>query len=167
MAHNIYNCIWYNNYINQARPSPTDMYIETNLVLLLMRFHIHKINFIPQVIIEILLIYHFEVLWKSLKKLGYTNLMFNNQFAVSMDAFPHAKNQPHTYSHSWVVADLSFWGTWTYPIMQDSTGYFYEYLSTYCTKYPLHTWTHSWDVGYSRILQSAWSKSFWGITQDQ
>ena len=44
------------------------MYTGTNLLLLLMRIHIHKIKFRPYVVIEILLVYHSEVTWGAQKR---------------------------------------------------------------------------------------------------
>ena len=51
-----------------------------------------KINLIPTHIFEKLLIYHFEVLWACPTMSVHTYLTFMNQFAVSMDTYPHTKN---------------------------------------------------------------------------
>ena len=47
--------------------------------------HTQKINLIPTLILEILLIYYFEVLCASSTMSDHTHLIFMNQFVASTD----------------------------------------------------------------------------------
>ena len=60
------------------------------LLLLEIPCHIQKINLIPITILEILLTYHFEVLWACTTMSDHNHLIFVSQCAASMNAYQHA-----------------------------------------------------------------------------
>ena len=60
-------------------------FLLIHLLSLQMPTHTHKINPIPTLILEILLIYHFEVLCASSTMSDHTHLIFMNQFVASTD----------------------------------------------------------------------------------
>ena len=76
-----------------------------------MSIHTQKINLMTPLIIEILLIYHFQVFLACQTMSYHTHLIFIHQFAASIDAYQYTKNQPHTDSHFWDIAKVSFWST--------------------------------------------------------
>ena len=69
------------------------MFLGTTLLFLLMLIQIHtqKLNFIPQLTIEIRMIYHFEVLWAKPKMSDLTHLIFINPFACLCRCLPTYK----------------------------------------------------------------------------
>ena len=67
-----------------SKPHPLDLSAGTNLLLPL----IPNVNFISQLIIGMLLIYHFEVL---LSMSEHTQLIFMNHFHASVDPYLHTK----------------------------------------------------------------------------
>ena len=132
-------------------PCPLDIYVESNLLCLWMSFFTQKINIITQLIIKILLLYHFQILWTCPTMSDCKHLIFMNQLADFMDAYPHTKNQPHPLSNSWDIADLSFWGTLNMPNhVRLQTSHIHEWITRFCGCLPTsnkpHTHPHSWVI---------------------
>ena len=76
-------------------------------------------------------------------------LIFMNQFAVSMDAYPHIKNQPLCTLILEILPIYHFEVLWAYPTISDCAHLIF--LSQYVapmdfyshTEIPLHKLTHS------------------------
>ena len=70
-----------------------------------------KINFLPQLITEILLIFYFEVFLGCPTMSYHINLAFMAQYAASMNVYPDTKNQLHTYTRSEIlIFNLRYFG---------------------------------------------------------
>ena len=89
----------YFGYIQTCQPTFT-WYLRINFVLPLMLAYKQNLNLVSSLILEILLIYHFEVLRAYSIIPKQTLLIFINQFVASMDVFPHPRNLFHTLKTS-------------------------------------------------------------------
>ena len=130
----------------------------------------HKINLTPTFILEIMLIYHFKILWASQPCQTIPNwylwiylpLLWMVAHTQKMKLIPKLILEIFLIYHFEVL-----WAQLTMPdhthliLMNKFVASMHVYL---LTKYLLHKSTHCWDIGISRILRSDKSKLFLAIT---